>query len=82
MVIMTTLTARIATFPKTNPFNFNLLVATIKTSAADIVTQSTVEGKNIHEIDWRRNVNMTESCVHLSHDEHPRRPSPCSAAST
>lgn len=48
--------ARLAAFPKNNPINFNLMVATAKTSAADIVTQTTVEGKS--DIDWRRNASF------------------------
>jgi len=61
---MASLTARLATYPKTNPFNFNLLVATAKTSAADLVTQTTVERKS--EIDWRRNASFAVfGCLYL-----------------
>lgn len=45
----------ITSFPKTNPFAFQLLVATGKTSAADIVVQVVAERKKWDEIDWKRN---------------------------
>ena len=45
----------ITSFPKTNPFAFQLLVATGKTSAADIVVQIVAEKKKFDEIDWKRN---------------------------
>ncbi|KAJ8602093.1 hypothetical protein CTAYLR_001648 [Chrysophaeum taylorii] len=55
---MATAAARVFAFPKAYPFNFNLIVATLKTSAADILTQTTVERKAPHEIDWRRNASF------------------------
>lgn len=42
-------------FPKTNPFAFQLMIATCKTSAADIVVQTVTEKKKFNEIDWKRN---------------------------
>ena len=42
-------------FPKTNPFAFQLLVATGKTAAADILVQVVAEKKRWDEIDWKRN---------------------------
>jgi len=42
-------------FPKTNPFAFQLMVATGKTSAADILIQVVAERKKFDEIDWKRN---------------------------
>ena len=47
--------SKIVSFPKNNPFAFQLLVATGKTAAADIMVQIVVEKKKISEIDWRRN---------------------------
>lgn len=38
---------------KENPFTFQVTIATVKTSLADIIVQKTVEGKK--EIDWKRN---------------------------
>mmetsp|Transcript_439 Transcript_439/g.1702 ORF Transcript_439/g.1702 Transcript_439/m.1702 type:complete len:206 (-) Transcript_439:1627-2244(-) len=55
---MATLTARLLAFPKSNPFNFNLLVATAKTSAADVVTQTAVERRSLEDLDWRRNASF------------------------
>mmetsp|Transcript_27817 Transcript_27817/g.85346 ORF Transcript_27817/g.85346 Transcript_27817/m.85346 type:complete len:201 (-) Transcript_27817:777-1379(-) len=56
---MATLGARLAAFPKSNPFNFNLIVATIKTSGADLMTQISVEKKqSVADIDWRRNASF------------------------
>jgi len=43
---------QITTFPKRRPFATNIIVATVKTSLADIVVQK-AEGKK--EIDWSRN---------------------------
>lgn len=55
--------SRILQFPKANPFEFNLLVATAKTSAADLLTQTTVEKG---EIDWRRNASFAVfGCLYL-----------------
>lgn len=45
----------IMSFPKEHPFVFQLIVATGKTSAADIVCQTVAEKKKLSEIDWRRN---------------------------
>jgi len=42
----------ITTFPKRRPFATNIIVATVKTSLADIVVQK-AEGKK--EVDWKRN---------------------------
>lgn len=49
------LISTITSFPKTNPFAFQLMVATGKTSAADIVVQVVAEKKKFDEIDWKRN---------------------------
>lgn len=43
------------TFPKDNPFLFQMIVATTKTSAADLVVQMVAEGKSLAEVDWKRN---------------------------
>lgn len=45
----------ITSFPQKNPFAFQLIVATGKTSAADLVAQVVAEGKTFDEIDWKRN---------------------------
>jgi hypothetical protein len=45
----------ILSFPKTHPFAFQLLVATGKTSAADMIVQVVAEKKKWNEIDWKRN---------------------------
>lgn len=45
----------ITSFPKEHPFAFQLLVATGKTSAADLVVQVVAEKKKWNEIDWKRN---------------------------
>lgn len=42
-------------FAKRNPFVFQLIVATAKTMAADLVTQVVAEGKSVDNIDWKRN---------------------------
>ena len=42
-------------FPKNHPFAFNLMLATSKTCAADIVVQTCVEQKPFKDIDWKRN---------------------------
>eukprot|EP00594_Rhizosolenia_setigera_P010565 CAMPEP_0178978212 /NCGR_PEP_ID=MMETSP0789-20121207/25008_1 /TAXON_ID=3005 /ORGANISM="Rhizosolenia setigera, Strain CCMP 1694" /LENGTH=271 /DNA_ID=CAMNT_0020667875 /DNA_START=39 /DNA_END=854 /DNA_ORIENTATION=- len=42
-------------FPKNHPFLFQLMVATGKTSAADVVCQVVAEKKKFSEIDWKRN---------------------------
>lgn len=52
----TTTTSSLLSFPKDHPFVFQLIVATTKTSAADLVVQVVTEGKtSFSEIDWRRN---------------------------
>jgi hypothetical protein len=43
------------TFMKENPFMFQLGVATVKTSAADLLAQVVAERKSFNEIDWKRN---------------------------
>eukprot|EP00238_Polyblepharides_amylifera_P011820 CAMPEP_0196589810 /NCGR_PEP_ID=MMETSP1081-20130531/64656_1 /TAXON_ID=36882 /ORGANISM="Pyramimonas amylifera, Strain CCMP720" /LENGTH=254 /DNA_ID=CAMNT_0041912715 /DNA_START=264 /DNA_END=1028 /DNA_ORIENTATION=- len=45
--------AAVLAFPKAQPFATNIIIATIKTSIADLMTQVVVEGKE--EIDWKRN---------------------------
>jgi len=45
----------ILSFPKDHPFAFQLMVATGKTSGADLVTQMVAEGKSLDEVDWKRN---------------------------
>jgi hypothetical protein len=47
--------SEITSFPKDHPFAFNLILATSKTCAADIVVQTMVEKKRFSDIDWRRN---------------------------
>ena len=42
-------------FAKRNPFAFQVIVATVKTSAADLVTQVVAEKKGLKDVDWRRN---------------------------
>ncbi len=44
-----------ASFPEKHPFAFQLIVATAKTSAADLVAQVVAEKKKFDEIDWKRN---------------------------
>lgn len=51
----TGLLASIAAFPKAQPFLFNVMIATCKTSVADLMTQMAVEKKELHEVDWVRN---------------------------
>ncbi|CAJ1379964.1 unnamed protein product [Effrenium voratum] len=46
----------IVTFPKRQPFATNVIVATIKTSAADLIVQK-AEGRE--RIDWQRNGAFT-----------------------
>ena len=56
-------TAKVATeavvkkesWAKENPFLFQLGVATVKTSAADLVAQMVAERKSLDEVDWKRN---------------------------
>jgi hypothetical protein len=45
----------IMSFPKEHPFAFQLIIATLKTSAADIMCQTVAERKKFSEIDWKRN---------------------------
>ena len=45
----------ITSFPKDHPFAFQLMVATGKTSAADLMCQVVAERKKWEEIDWKRN---------------------------
>lgn len=44
-----------ASWAKENPFLFQLGVATVKTSAADLVAQMVAEQKSLAEVDWKRN---------------------------
>lgn len=43
-------------FAKAYPFANNVLIATCKTSAADLVAQCAIERKPLSEVDWRRNM--------------------------
>jgi len=53
----------ITTFPKRKPYATNIIVATVKTSLADILVQG-MEGKD--EIDWSRNAVFTAfGCFYL-----------------
>jgi len=45
----------IMAFPKTHPFAFQLMVATGKTAAADLMCQVVAERKSWNEVDWKRN---------------------------
>jgi hypothetical protein len=47
--------SKVVAFPKEHPFAFQLLVATTKTAAADLLCQMVAEGKSWSEIDWKRN---------------------------
>jgi len=47
--------AKVLSFPKDNPFAFQMMVATTKTSAADLICQLVAEGKSLSEVDWKRN---------------------------
>jgi hypothetical protein len=47
--------ARLYNIPQEYPFACQLTIATFKTSAADIMVQTTVEKKSFSEIDVRRN---------------------------
>ncbi|KAG7356135.1 Mpv17 / PMP22 family protein [Nitzschia inconspicua] len=44
-----------SSWAKENPFLFQLGVATVKTSAADLVAQMVAERKSLEEVDWKRN---------------------------
>jgi len=48
-------TGGILAFAQSNPFAFQIGVSTVKTGAADMMTQCVVEGKGITEIDVKRN---------------------------
>lgn len=41
---------------KKNPFAFQVIIATVKTSLSDLVVQKTIEGKKWEEIDLKRNL--------------------------
>ena len=41
-------------FAKTYPFANNVIIATLKTMAADMIAQMGVERKTLNEIDWKR----------------------------
>lgn len=59
----TTLWGQITTFPKRRPYATNIMVATVKTSLADILVQG-MEGGN--DIDWSRNAVFTAfGCFYL-----------------
>ncbi|CAE8743559.1 unnamed protein product [Polarella glacialis] len=47
----------ITTFPRRKPFATNVIIATVKTSCADLVVQKIAEGKD--EVDWVRNAGFT-----------------------
>lgn len=54
----------ITTFPKRKPYATNIIIATVKTSAADLIVQL-AEGKE-EGIDWKRNAVFTAfGCVYL-----------------
>jgi hypothetical protein len=44
-----------AAFAKEFPFANNVIIATLKTSAADLVAQCVIEQKSIFDVDWKRN---------------------------
>merc|ERR1719203_1424525 len=46
----------IVTFPKRKPFATNIIVATVKTSLADVLVQ---KGEGATDIDWERNLVFT-----------------------
>jgi len=59
----TTLWGQISSFPKRRPYATNIIVATVKTSLADMLVQG-MEGHN--EIDWSRNAVFTAfGCFYL-----------------
>ena len=41
---------------KRNPFAFQVIIATAKTSASDLLVQKTIEGRDWSEIDLKRNL--------------------------
>jgi hypothetical protein len=58
--------SKILSFPKNNPFAFQLIVATTKTAAADLMVQMVAEGKSLSEVDWRRNgIFVVFGCAYL-----------------
>lgn len=42
-------------FAERSPFAFQVSIATLKTSAADLLTQKVAEGRSWADVDWRRN---------------------------
>ena len=51
-------------WPKRNPFTFQVIIATVKTSIADFLVQKYIEGKE--QIDWGRNaVFVAFGCAYL-----------------
>lgn len=42
-------------FAKAYPVSNNLIIATLKTSAADLVAQTVIERKSFDQVDWKRN---------------------------
>ena len=44
-------------FAKEYPFANNMLIATLKTSAADLMVQMTINKRSFSEVDWQRNVD-------------------------
>jgi hypothetical protein len=42
-------------FAKAFPFANNVIIATLKTSAADLVAQMVIEQKSFQDVDWKRN---------------------------
>jgi len=51
---------------ETHPFISQVLIATVKTSIADVVVQMVVEKKKFSDIDWRRNLLFTTfGCIYL-----------------
>jgi hypothetical protein len=54
-VVSETVTKESTSWAKENPFVFQLGVATVKTSAADLVAQMVAERKSLDEVDWKRN---------------------------
>eukprot|EP00928_Gymnodinium_smaydae_P033885 TRINITY_DN24145_c0_g1_i1.p1 TRINITY_DN24145_c0_g1~~TRINITY_DN24145_c0_g1_i1.p1 ORF type:complete len:241 (+),score=22.93 TRINITY_DN24145_c0_g1_i1:114-836(+) len=45
----------VTSIAKRHPFAFQVVLATGKTAAADLITQTVVEGKSLEDVDWRRN---------------------------
>ena len=42
-------------FPKQYPFATNMIIASGKTSVADLIVQCAVERKKLDEVNWKRN---------------------------